>query len=153
MNQNISFSTSKLRSESNASVNYESNVDIATSCMQPTSTAMYSTNQLDSLSKRADSAAEIKAQKIREALEKMKEAKMKKIYVKIFLEDGLTKGLLIDERWTVAETMRQLADKLGIILTMDYAIVEEYPDLLISKLKFYNLNKKNIFLLILRANL
>lgn len=77
--------------------------------------------------------AEIKAVKIKEALEKMKEAKMKKIYVKFFLEDNSTKGLLIDERWTVLETMKQLAQKLGIILTPEHAIVEEYPELHISK--------------------
>lgn len=63
----------------------------------------------------------------------MKEAKMKKIYVKFFLEDGTTKGLLIDERWTVLDTMRHLAIKLGIVLTPEHSIVEEYPDMHISK--------------------
>lgn len=79
------------------------------------------------------SNADLKAQKIKEALEKMKEAKMKKIYVKIFLEDGNVKKLLIDERWTVLETMKQLAEKLNITLTPEHSIVEEYPDLHISK--------------------
>lgn len=88
--------------------------------------------QEDSLSLLPAADAE-KAAKIRQALEKMKEAKMKKIYVKFFLEDGSTKGLLIDERWTVAETMRQLAEKLCITLTPEHVIVEEYPDLYISK--------------------
>ena len=77
--------------------------------------------------------AEEKAQKIKEALEKMKEAKIKKIYVKIFLEDGNVKGVLIDERWTVLETMKKLAEKLEITLTPEHSIVEEYPDLHISK--------------------
>ena len=77
--------------------------------------------------------ADEKAQKIKEALEKMKEAKIKKIYVKIFLEDGNVKGILIDERWTVLETMKKLAEKLEITLTPEHSIVEEYPDLHISK--------------------
>ncbi|KAI6240198.1 hypothetical protein M3Y99_00508000 [Aphelenchoides fujianensis] len=64
----------------------------------------------------------------------MKEAKMKKIYVKFFLEDGSTKGLLIDERWSVAETMQHLADKLHIMLTPEHAIVEEYPELHIKRI-------------------
>lgn len=89
-------------------------------------------SQEDTLSLLPAADAE-KAAKIRQALEKMKEAKMKKIYVKFFLDDGTSKGLLIDERWTVAETMRQLADKLGVTLTPEHVIVEEYPDLYISK--------------------
>lgn len=80
----------------------------------------------------SSTCAEIKAQKIREALEKMKEAKMKKIFVKIFLEDGTARGILIDERWTIAETMRQLGSKIGVTVTPEHAIVEEYPDLLFS---------------------
>ncbi|CAD5222456.1 unnamed protein product [Bursaphelenchus xylophilus] len=77
---------------------------------------------------------ELKALKIKEALEKMKEAKRKKIYVKFFLEDGSTKGLLIDERWTVADTMKQLANKLGVFLTPEHAIVEEYPEMHIKRI-------------------
>ncbi|KAL3102997.1 hypothetical protein niasHT_026445 [Heterodera trifolii] len=88
----------------------------------PSSAASYSSAQ-----------DEQKAQKIREALEKMKEAKMKKVFVKIFLEDGSQRGLLIDERWTVAETMRQLADKMNVQLTPEHAIVEEYPHLHIKR--------------------
>lgn len=118
--------------------------------MLPTSTAMY-LSQSDTASQRpSSSAGDIKAQKIREALEKMKEAKMKKIYVKIFLEDNTTKGLLIDERWTVVETMRQLADKLGVILTSEHAILEEYPDLLISEYflnNFAYIKKDSLFFL------
>lgn len=48
-------------------------------------------------------AEEAKAQKIRQALEKMKEAKVTKIFVKFFVEDGEALQLLIDERWTVAD--------------------------------------------------
>jgi amyloid beta A4 precursor protein-binding family B protein 1-interacting protein len=75
--------------------------------------------------------------KIRLALEKMKEAKMKKVYVKIFLDETTSKGILVDERWTAATTMRHLAEKASVTLTPEHSIVEEYPHLHISKLIIY----------------
>ncbi|KAF7638918.1 hypothetical protein Mgra_00001729 [Meloidogyne graminicola] len=76
---------------------------------------------------------ENKKAQIREALEKMKEAKMKKVFVKIFLEDGTQRGILIDERWTVSELIRQLALKLNCAISPEHAIVEKYPKLLIKR--------------------
>ncbi|CCD69132.1 Abnormal cell migration protein 10 [Caenorhabditis elegans] len=78
-------------------------------------------------------AEEAKAQKIRQALEKMKEAKVTKIFVKFFVEDGEALQLLIDERWTVADTLKQLAEKNHIALMEDHCIVEEYPELYIKR--------------------
>ncbi|CAD6199837.1 unnamed protein product [Caenorhabditis auriculariae] len=79
------------------------------------------------------SADELKAQRIRLALEKMKEAKVARILVKFFGEGGVPLQLLIDERWTVAETLRQLADKNHMTLMEDHCIVEEFPDLHIQR--------------------
>ena len=58
-----------------------------------------------------DAAAKAKAEKIRLAIEKIKEASIKKIFIKVFGEDGSAKSLLVDERMTVAQVCRMLADK------------------------------------------
>ncbi|CAI2347907.1 unnamed protein product [Caenorhabditis sp. 36 PRJEB53466] len=79
------------------------------------------------------SAEEAKALKIRQALEKMKEAKVTRIFVKFFVEDGQPLQMLIDERWTVADTLKQLAEKNHIALMEDHCIVEEYPELYIKR--------------------
>jgi hypothetical protein len=75
----------------------------------------------------------LKADKIKQALEKMKEANIKKLYVKFFTSDGGSKSLLVDERSTVSHVLRQLAEKHRITLNTDYAVVERYPDLFMGK--------------------
>ena len=45
------------------------------------------------------------------AIEKIKEASIKKIFIKVFGEDGSAKSLLVDERMTVAQVCRMLAEK------------------------------------------
>ncbi|XGW14842.1 hypothetical protein V3C99_000819 [Haemonchus contortus] len=79
-------------------------------------------------------AEELKAAKIKQALEKMREAKVTRIFVKFFVEDGAPLQMLVDERWTVADTMQQLADKHHIFLCEDHCIVEEFPDLYIRRI-------------------
>uniref|UniRef100_A0A0K0FW51 Pico (inferred by orthology to a D. melanogaster protein) n=1 Tax=Strongyloides venezuelensis TaxID=75913 RepID=A0A0K0FW51_STRVS len=78
--------------------------------------------------------AQVKAEKIREALEKMKEANIKKVYVKFFLENNHTISLLIDERWNCAEVMKVIVSKLGISLHPEHCIIEEYPQLRIKRI-------------------
>ena len=51
------------------------------------------------------SAAIEKAEKIRLAIEKIKEASIKKIFIKVFGEDGSAKSLLVDERMTVSQVI------------------------------------------------
>ncbi|XP_040581301.1 ras-associated and pleckstrin homology domains-containing protein 1 isoform X2 [Lepeophtheirus salmonis] len=72
---------------------------------------------------------EEKAEKIRLAIEKMKEAAIKKIFIKVFSEDGSTKSLLVDERMTVAQVCAMLAEKNNVKRDPSWGLVELLPDL------------------------
>jgi len=67
--------------------------------------------ELTSCHPEEDSVSKAKAEKIRLAIEKIKEASIKKIFIKVFSEDGSAKSLLVDERMTVAQVCRMLAEK------------------------------------------
>ncbi|KFD71200.1 hypothetical protein M514_04954 [Trichuris suis] len=82
----------------------------------------------------AEMMARLKNEKIKIALEKMKEASVKKLFVKVFTLDGKSKNILIDERWTVAYVLRQLAEKYQVLPTHRHAIVEFYPDLYMERI-------------------
>ena len=70
-----------------------------------------------------------KAEKIRLAIEKMKEASVKKIFIKVFGEDGSAKSLLVDERMSVAHVCRLLAEKNHVKRDTTWGLVELLPDL------------------------
>ncbi|VDP39373.1 unnamed protein product [Soboliphyme baturini] len=78
--------------------------------------------------------ARLKSEKIKIALEKIKEANVKKLYVKIFTKDGGSKSILVDERWTIADVLFHLAEKHHIILGLNHAIIEYYPDLYMERI-------------------
>lgn len=70
-----------------------------------------------------------KAEKIRLALQKMKEASVKKLFIKVFNDDGGAKSLLVDEGMRCSYVMRLLADKHHINLGPRWGLVEHLPDL------------------------
>ncbi len=76
-----------------------------------------------------DAAARAKAEKIRLAIEKIREASIKKIFIKVFGEDGSAKSLLVDERMSVAQVCRTLADKNHVVRDSGWGLVELLPDL------------------------
>ena len=73
--------------------------------------------------------AQAKAEKIRLAIEKIKEASIKKIFIKVFGEDGSAKSLLVDERMTVSQVCRMLAEKNHVKRDVQWGLVELLPDL------------------------
>jgi len=71
----------------------------------------------------------IKAENIQIAIEKIKEASIKKMYIKVFTSDGCAKSLLVDETMTVAHVTRILFGKHLIDVNPLWALVELAPDL------------------------
>lgn len=71
---------------------------------------------------------------IRLALEKMHEANIKKMFIKIHNEDQSTKNLLIDEKMSISGLIILLLHKYHLKPTYNYSIVEELPDLHLYRL-------------------
>lgn len=80
-----------------------------------------------------DQEARIKAEKIKLAIEKIKEASVKKLFIKVFTADGSAKSLLIDEKMTVGHVTRILAEKNHVNLDPKWALVELVPDLYMER--------------------
>lgn len=83
----------------------------------------------DELDPQTDQAAKLKAEKIKMALEKLKEANVKKLFIKAFSQDGSSKSLLVDEKMSVAQVCRMLTDKNHVRVDPKWAVVEHLPDL------------------------
>ena len=81
----------------------------------------------------ADQAARIKAEKIKLALEKIREANVKKLFIKAFMADGSTKSLLVDEKMSCGHVTRMLADKNHVRMEPRWAMTEFLPDLLMGE--------------------
>ncbi|XP_047368899.1 amyloid beta A4 precursor protein-binding family B member 1-interacting protein-like isoform X2 [Vespa velutina] len=80
-----------------------------------------------------DAASRAKAEKIRLALEKMREASVQKLFIKAFTLDGSGKSLLVDEGMSVAHVSRLLADKNHVPMDPKWAVVEHLPDLFMER--------------------
>ncbi|KAH9488658.1 hypothetical protein Btru_061254 [Bulinus truncatus] len=78
--------------------------------------------------------ARMKAEKIRIALEKIREAKIRKLFVRAFAKDGSSKSILVDEKMGVAQVCSQLADKNHIKLNHKLSVVEHMPELLMERI-------------------
>ncbi|KAH8040195.1 hypothetical protein HPB51_009743 [Rhipicephalus microplus] len=82
---------------------------------------------------RAEQAARLKAEKIRIALEKMKEASVQKLFIKAFSADNSAKSLLVDERMSIVHVTRLLADKNHVPMDPKWAILESIPQLYMER--------------------
>ncbi|KAJ7322232.1 hypothetical protein JRQ81_018519 [Phrynocephalus forsythii] len=74
-----------------------------------------------------------KADKIKLALEKMKEAKVKKLVVKVHMNDNSTKSLMVDERQVARDILDNLFEKTHCDCNLDWCLYEVYPELQIER--------------------
>lgn len=63
------------------------------------------------------------------AMEKIKEANIQKLFVKVFTADGSAKSLLVDEKMLSSYVTRLLMDKNHVEVDPKWAIVEHLPEL------------------------
>ncbi|XP_011911222.1 PREDICTED: amyloid beta A4 precursor protein-binding family B member 1-interacting protein isoform X3 [Cercocebus atys] len=77
--------------------------------------------------------AQAKADKIKLALEKLKEAKVKKLVVKVHMDDNSTKSLMVDERQLARDVLDNLFEKTHCDCNVDWCLYEIYPELQIER--------------------
>uniref|UniRef100_M3XKU5 Amyloid beta protein binding family B member 1 interacting protein n=1 Tax=Latimeria chalumnae TaxID=7897 RepID=M3XKU5_LATCH len=77
--------------------------------------------------------AKAKADKIKDALEKLKEAKVKKLVIKVHMNDESSKTLMVDERQPVREILDNLFEKTHCDCCVDWCLYEINPDLQIER--------------------
>jgi Ras association (RalGDS/AF-6) domain. len=63
----------------------------------------------------------------------MKQANVKKLFIKAFTSDGSAKSLLVDESMTCGYVTRLLAEKNHLAIDPRYGLVEHIPDLHMGK--------------------
>lgn len=79
------------------------------------------------------SEPQTKADKIKLALEKLKEAKVRKLIVKVLMSDRSYKILMVDERQTVREVLDKLFEKTHCDCSIDWSLCETNPELQIER--------------------
>ncbi|XP_023619668.1 amyloid beta A4 precursor protein-binding family B member 1-interacting protein isoform X2 [Myotis lucifugus] len=77
--------------------------------------------------------AQAKADKIKLALEKLKEAKVKKLVVKVHMNDNSTKSLMVDERQLARDVLDNLFEKTHCDCSVDWCLYEIYPELQLER--------------------
>ncbi|XP_033856372.2 amyloid beta A4 precursor protein-binding family B member 1-interacting protein-like [Acipenser ruthenus] len=77
--------------------------------------------------------AQAKADKIKLALEKLQEAKVKKLVIKVLMNDSSSKTLMVDERQTVRDILDHLFEKSHCNCSVEWCLYEINPDLQIER--------------------
>uniref|UniRef100_A0A8D0AGE8 Ras association (RalGDS/AF-6) and pleckstrin homology domains 1b n=1 Tax=Sander lucioperca TaxID=283035 RepID=A0A8D0AGE8_SANLU len=81
-----------------------------------------------------EQAAKLKAEKIRVALEKIKEAQVKKLVIRVHMSDESSKTMMVDERQTVRQVLDSLLDKSHCGYSPDWSLVETINELQMERI-------------------
>ncbi|NWR64860.1 RAPH1 protein, partial [Bucorvus abyssinicus] len=81
-----------------------------------------------------EQAAKLKAEKIRIALEKIKEAQVKKLVIRVHMSDDSSKTMMVDERQTVRQVLDNLMDKSHCGYSLDWSLVETISELQMERI-------------------
>ncbi|XP_051937789.1 ras-associated and pleckstrin homology domains-containing protein 1a isoform X2 [Hippocampus zosterae] len=81
-----------------------------------------------------EQAAKLKADNIRVALEKIKEAQVKKLVIRVHLSDESSKTMMVDERQTVRQVLDSLLEKSHCGYSPDWSLVETINDLQMERI-------------------
>nr|XP_021511336.1 ras-associated and pleckstrin homology domains-containing protein 1 isoform X5 [Meriones unguiculatus] len=81
-----------------------------------------------------EQAAKLKAEKIRVALEKIKEAQVKKLVIRVHMSDDSSKTMMVDERQTVRQVLDSLMDKSHCGYSLDWSLVETISELQMERI-------------------
>ncbi|XP_072253646.1 ras-associated and pleckstrin homology domains-containing protein 1a isoform X1 [Leuresthes tenuis] len=81
-----------------------------------------------------EQAAKLKAENIRVALEKIKEAQVKKLVIRVHLSDESSKTMMVDERQTVRQVLDSLLDKSHCGYSADWSLVETISELQMERI-------------------
>ncbi|XP_012871416.1 PREDICTED: ras-associated and pleckstrin homology domains-containing protein 1 [Dipodomys ordii] len=81
-----------------------------------------------------EQAAKLKAEKIRVALEKIKEAQVKKLVIRVHMSDDSSKTMMVDERQSVRQVLDNLMDKSHCGYSLDWSLVETISELQMERI-------------------
>ncbi|KAM9342561.1 ras-associated and pleckstrin homology domains-containing protein 1a [Pholidichthys leucotaenia] len=81
-----------------------------------------------------EQAAKLKAENIRVALEKIKEAQVKKLVIRVHLSDESSKTMMVDERQTVRQVLDSLLEKSHCGYSPDWSLVETITELQMERI-------------------
>lgn len=109
------------------------NLSVLSSCSSSNVSSAAKVSATASTLSAEEQEAKIKAEKIKLAIEKIKEANVKKLFIKVFTSDGSAKSLLVDEKMSVSQVTRILAEKNHVKLDPRWTLVELIPDLYMER--------------------